>query len=80
MSDNGLLRTMENCIRAGMPVLLEDVGETLDPALEPILLKQFFTQVAYYTVTYTQVHVIILMYLYQQRVRDIVIQLRRDSL
>ena len=45
MSDNSLLRTMENCIRAGMPVLLEDVGETLDPALEPILLKQFFTQV-----------------------------------
>jgi hypothetical protein len=28
-----------------MPLLLEDVGETLDPALEPILLKQTFMSV-----------------------------------
>ena len=27
-----------------MPVLLEDLGETLDPSLEPILLKQTFLQ------------------------------------
>ncbi|KAL3319655.1 Dynein heavy chain 6, axonemal [Cichlidogyrus casuarinus] len=42
LTDNGLLRTMENAIRMGCPVLLEDVGETLDPALEPILLRQTF--------------------------------------
>ena len=35
---------MENCIRIGMPVLLEELGETLDPALEPVLLKQTFIQ------------------------------------
>ena len=45
LTDQNFLRTLENCIRIGMPVLLEEVGETLDPALEPILLKQTFTQV-----------------------------------
>ncbi|KAL9959258.1 hypothetical protein ACROYT_G032565 [Oculina patagonica] len=44
LTDQNFLRTLENCIRIGMPVLLEEVGETLDPALEPILLKQTFTQ------------------------------------
>ncbi|KXJ13494.1 Dynein heavy chain 6, axonemal [Exaiptasia diaphana] len=44
LTDNNFLRTLENCIRIGMPVLLEEVGETLDPALEPILLKQTFVQ------------------------------------
>jgi len=45
LTDQNFLRTLENCIRIGMPVLLEEVGETLDPALEPILLKQTFVQV-----------------------------------
>ena len=45
LTDQNFLRTLENCIRIGMPVLLEEVGETLDPALEPILLKQTFFQV-----------------------------------
>ncbi|KAK7497834.1 hypothetical protein BaRGS_00010968 [Batillaria attramentaria] len=44
LTDGQFLRTLENCIRIGMPVLMEDVGETLDPALEPILLKQTFMQ------------------------------------
>ncbi|EDO31800.1 predicted protein [Nematostella vectensis] len=44
LTDNNFLRTLENCIRIGMPVLLEEVGESLDPALEPILLKQTFVQ------------------------------------
>ena len=34
------LRDLETALRTGSPVLLEDVGETLDPALEPLLLKQ----------------------------------------
>ena len=44
LTDNNFLRTLENCIRIGMPVLLEEVGETLDPSLEPVLLKQTFSQ------------------------------------
>ncbi|XP_023668206.2 dynein axonemal heavy chain 6 [Paramormyrops kingsleyae] len=42
LSDAGFLRTLENAVRLGVPVLLEDLKETLDPALEPILLKQTF--------------------------------------
>lgn len=44
LTDKNLLRTLENAIRIGLPVLIEEVGETLDPALEPILLKQTFMQ------------------------------------
>ena len=40
LSDRDFLRTLENAIRIGTPVLLEELQETLDPALEPILLKQ----------------------------------------
>jgi len=36
------LRTLENAIQFGLPVLLENVGEELDPSLEPLLLKQTF--------------------------------------
>ncbi|XP_041838798.1 dynein heavy chain 6, axonemal [Melanotaenia boesemani] len=42
LTDPTFLRTLENAIRMGMPVLLEDLKETLDPVLEPILLKQTF--------------------------------------
>ena len=45
MTDGHFLRILENCVRIGMPLLLEDIGETLDPALEPILLKQTFMSV-----------------------------------
>uniref|UniRef100_A0A7M5WS23 Dynein heavy chain 3, axonemal n=2 Tax=Clytia hemisphaerica TaxID=252671 RepID=A0A7M5WS23_9CNID len=44
MSDSGYARTLENAIQFGTPVLLENVGEELDPMLEPILLKQTFKQ------------------------------------
>nr|KAI8727104.1 dynein heavy chain 6; axonemal-like isoform X4 [Biomphalaria glabrata] len=44
LSNSNFLRTLEACIRAGLPVLMEDVGEALDPALEPVLLKQTFIQ------------------------------------
>jgi hypothetical protein len=39
-----MLRTLENCIRIGTPLLLEDIGEFLDPALEPVLQKAVFKQ------------------------------------
>jgi len=41
-SDSDLVRTLENCIQFGTPVLLEDVGEELDPVLESLLLRQTF--------------------------------------
>ncbi|CAD7701708.1 unnamed protein product [Ostreobium quekettii] len=36
------IRTLENAIQFGLAVLLENVGEELDPSLEPLLLKQIF--------------------------------------
>ena len=42
LTDSTFLRTLENAIRIGQPVLLEEIEETLDPALEPVLLKQTF--------------------------------------
>ncbi|TYZ58010.1 hypothetical protein PybrP1_003505 [[Pythium] brassicae (nom. inval.)] len=42
LAQKDLLRTLENAIRYGAPVLLENVEEELDPALEPVLLKQVF--------------------------------------
>ena len=40
LTDKGFLSTFENAVRFGKWVLLEDVGEELDPALEPLLLQQ----------------------------------------
>ncbi|KXJ28065.1 dynein heavy chain 7, axonemal [Exaiptasia diaphana] len=44
LTDADYVRTLENCIQFGTPVLLENVGEELDPLLEPLLLKQTFKQ------------------------------------
>ncbi|KAI1890876.1 hypothetical protein AGOR_G00158120 [Albula goreensis] len=44
LSDKDLLRGLENAIRFGKPFLLENVGEELDPALEPVLLRETFKQ------------------------------------
>ncbi|XP_033843048.1 dynein axonemal heavy chain 7 [Periophthalmus magnuspinnatus] len=44
LSDSDFVRTLENCIQFGTPVLLENVGEELDPILEPLLLRQTFKQ------------------------------------
>jgi len=43
-TDSDFMRTLENAIQFGIPVLLENVGEELDPSLEPLLLRQVFKQ------------------------------------
>merc|ERR1719354_1384339 len=43
LTDGNFLRTLENAIRMGLPVLCEELEETLDPSLEPVLLKQTYT-------------------------------------
>ena len=43
-SDSDYIRILENCIQFGYPVLVEDIGEDIDPLLEPLLLKQTFEQ------------------------------------
>ena len=43
-SDPEFLRNLESSIQFGQPALLENVGETLDPVLEPLLTKQTFKQ------------------------------------
>ena len=42
LTEKDFLRTLENAIRYGAPVILENVEEELDPSLEPVLLKQVF--------------------------------------
>ncbi|KAG6971322.1 hypothetical protein JG687_00002126 [Phytophthora cactorum] len=44
LTDADYMRTLENSVQFGTPVLLENVGEELDPSLEPLLLKQTFKQ------------------------------------
>ena len=44
LTNNDFVRTLENAIQFGQPVLMENVGQELDSILEPILLKQTFKQ------------------------------------
>jgi len=44
LTDASYLRVMENAITFGSPVLLENVGEEIDPVLEPVLQKLTFKQ------------------------------------
>lgn len=44
LSEKDYLRTLENGVRFGRVVLLENVLEQLDPALEPLLLQQTYKQ------------------------------------
>lgn len=49
LSDANYLRVLENAIQFGFPVLMENVGEELDPVLEPILQRLIFkSQGSYY--------------------------------
>jgi len=43
-SDKEFIRTLENAVRFGTPVMMENILESLDPALDPILLKLTFVQ------------------------------------
>lgn len=44
LSDAGYMRHLESAVQFGKPVLLENVRETLDATLEPLLLRQTFKQ------------------------------------
>ena len=45
-TDPDYMTMLQNAIQEGRPALLENVGEELDPGLEPILLRQTFTNAA----------------------------------
>lgn len=68
LTDTYLMRILEASIRLGTPVLIQEVGEVLDPSLEPILLKQIFILVYIYLlfIVYAIITLIILL--------DIIIQ------
>lgn len=50
LSHNSLLRDLEFAIQFGKWVLLENIGEELDPALEPFLIMQMIKSGASYQV------------------------------
>lgn len=71
LTDADYIRTLENSIQFGTPVLLENVGEELDPSLEPLLLKQTFKQgdvETYYVghITQSGLIVIVIPYFFTQ--------------
>ncbi|CAB3241783.1 unnamed protein product [Arctia plantaginis] len=43
-NDRDLLRSFESALRFGKPLLLENIGQELDPALDPVLKRQYFRQ------------------------------------
>jgi len=45
LTDSNFLQVLESAVRLGYPVLLEELGETLDPTLSPILLRQTYSKV-----------------------------------
>jgi len=44
LSDSNYMRTVENAVQFGTPVLLENIGEEIDPSFEPLLQKSTFRQ------------------------------------
>jgi dynein heavy chain len=44
LTDENLVRTLENAIRFGKPLLIENVPEELDPILDSVLQKQIYKQ------------------------------------
>ena len=41
-TDVDFMRTLENAVQFGTPVLIENVGEELEHAIEPLLKKEMF--------------------------------------
>nr|CAD7201448.1 unnamed protein product [Timema douglasi] len=46
-SDSDYMKVIEQSVEAGTPVLLENVGEELEPPLEPLLARQIYKQGQY---------------------------------
>ena len=42
LTEPNYMRTLENAIKVGLPVLLENVEETLDAVIDPVLLRQTY--------------------------------------
>ncbi|KAL7743998.1 hypothetical protein ACLKA6_001232 [Drosophila palustris] len=42
MTDASMMRVLENSVRQGNPVLLEELDETIDPSLRPILQRETY--------------------------------------
>jgi len=42
MNQRDLLKTVENAVRQGHALLIEDIGESVDASIDPILLKQIY--------------------------------------
>ncbi|ALC49870.1 Dhc16F [Drosophila busckii] len=42
MTDGNMMRILENSVRQGYPVLLEEIDETIDPSLRPILQRETY--------------------------------------
>jgi dynein heavy chain len=42
LSEPNYMRTLENAVKVGLPVLLENVEESIDAVIDPILLRQTF--------------------------------------
>ncbi|XP_017121821.1 dynein heavy chain 6, axonemal [Drosophila elegans] len=42
MTDQSMMRVLENSVRQGYPVLLEEINETIDPSLRPILQRETY--------------------------------------
>ena len=47
LQQHDFLRTLENSVQFGSPVLLQNVGEELDPSLGPILNKSLIKKGLY---------------------------------
>ncbi|KAJ8922597.1 hypothetical protein NQ315_007628 [Exocentrus adspersus] len=44
LADKDLMRNIESAIRFGKAVMIENVGTEIDPALDPVLLRQVYNQ------------------------------------
>ena len=61
LSESDYMRRLENAIQFGNPVLLEGVGQELDPTLEPLLLRSTFKQASHCSTTRCACYVHVLL-------------------